>query len=306
MTMARTTSNQAGVDERSRPVSPESSLSMARGHFDQKRRSRASAWLPPELLRLAGALLRRHVRFTGDFASWEAAARGSRGYDDRAILDRVRRATLEVIAGGAVAERDGYLLSYAEPPLPLITAILRVALDVPGPTTIVDFGGGLGGTYRQCRRLLGAARELIWIVVEQEAFAECGRAEFQTEALRFYKDLEQACSEVRPHVVLFSGVLQYLPQPSSVLARAVAAQPDYLVIDRTPFLDAGRHVLTSQCVPRRLGGARYPAWLFDEALLLRNVPAEYEMRHAFDTVDGVLSYGLRGVEFRGFLFERAT
>jgi putative methyltransferase (TIGR04325 family) len=183
--------------------------------------------------------------------------------------------------------------------------VLDVAQRNPHGTSVVDFGGGLGGTYHQCRPLLANVRGLHWKVVEQKAFAECGQREFQTDVLQFYGDLDAAAAETKPDVVLFSGVLQYLPEPEQVLAQTVAMGPEYVVIDRTPFLDdAQRSILALQLVPKRLGGGRYPAWLFREEHLLRTLLRKYTLVHTFDASDGVLTYGLAGVRFRAFILRK--
>src|SRR3546814_11444165 len=54
---------------------------------------------------------------------------------------------------------------------------------------VIDFGGSLGSTYRQCRPLLDAVQHLQWHVVAQPHFVEAGRQEVETDELHFWNDI---------------------------------------------------------------------------------------------------------------------
>src|SRR3546814_16397621 len=100
----------------------------------------------------------------------------SSGYSESAILDRVRTATRAVVAGEAAYERDSVLFDKADYPFALITALLRAAASADMRLDVIDFGGSLGSTYRQCRPLLDAVQPPQWHVVEQPHFVAFGRA----------------------------------------------------------------------------------------------------------------------------------
>jgi putative methyltransferase (TIGR04325 family) len=95
-----------------------------------------------------------------------------------------------------------------------------------------------------------------------------------------------------------------LPNPLDILAGAVAAAPDFILIDRTPTLARARNVLALQSVPKLLGGASYPVWLFNVRSLLEPIEAKYRKVCEFATVDSDMDYRFMPVKFRGFLFER--
>ena len=263
-------------------------------------------WIPEAAIRYGSALSGRRVRFQGSFDSWDSASASVEGYAETEILDRVRRATRKVVSGGAYAERDGALLDRIDPPYPLIAAIQDVALRGAESPSLIDFGGGLGSTYRQTRPFLRGIRSISWTIVEQRSFVECGKADFETEELRFCYDITSAAAAANPDLVLFSGVLQYLRSPSEQLREAVALQPEYLVVDRTPFRRSGRSVVAMQIVPRRLGGSRYPAWLFRREELFEEILASYEVIHSYPAIEGTLSHGLHPVEFMAFILRRRT
>lgn len=262
-------------------------------------------WVPLILASETGGLAGFRTRFSGDYKTWEEAIDQSGGYDQASILRRVRVAAKAIVDGDAGAERDGFLLPSACPSFPLIASALALALRNRGRVSILDFGGALGSTYYQCREFLAPVTELNWQVVEQASIAACGRAEFEDGILRFYDNIDDALASEKPDIALVSGVLQYVPNPQQVLDVLTSALPQYLLIDRTPFLNTQRHVLTKQSVPRRLGGEKYPAWLFRQDILLSEVHRKYELLHSFEALDGVMSYRFRRVEFKGFLFRRA-
>lgn len=267
-------------------------------------RSLVREWIPPTLVSEAVGLAGFRTRFSGNFKTWEEAADRPGGYDQASILRRVMLAAKAVADGDAVAERDGFLLPWVCPSFPLIASALSLALSNRGRVRILDFGGGLGSTYYQCREFLAPVTGLNWQIVEQPAFAACGRAEFANDVLQFYDDIDHALSSGEPDIAMVSGVLQCIPNPQLVLDRLISALPQYLLIDRTPFLNTHRHVLTIQSVPRRLGGERYPAWLFCQEQLLAAVHRKYELLHSFEALDGVMSYRFKRIEFKGFLFRR--
>lgn len=202
------------------------------------------------------------IRFVGDFPSWEVARRAAGGYDDDAILARVRESAAKVRDGKAAFERDGVAFDRPEYNFPLLACLLRAATESGNRLRVLDFGGSLGSTYYQCRPFLGGVGEVSWTVVEQPHFVACGRREFEDGRLRFREGIEGVGEPV--DVILISSVLQYLPDPYAVLDRLTATRAGWLIVDRTFAVPTDRDVLTVQQVPASIYGrpASYPAWLF--------------------------------------------
>src|SRR3546814_8173546 len=137
----------------------------------------------------------------------------SSGYSESAILDRVRTATRAVVAGEAAYERDSVLFDKADYPFALITALLRAAASADMRLDVIDFGGSLGSTYRQCRPLLDAVQHLQWHVVEQPHFVEAGRQEFETDELHFWNEISDVPERSGEH----TSELQSLMRTSYVV-----------------------------------------------------------------------------------------
>jgi putative methyltransferase (TIGR04325 family) len=200
----------------------------------------------------------------------------------------------------AAWDRDG--ATFAQPHLhaPLLAALRDSARAEGGRLHLVDFGGGLGGTWRQYSPSLSDLADVRWSVVEQPHFVEVGQREFTDTRLSFQPTLAKAQSETAATVVLFSSVLQYVPDPHALLAEAVQLGFRHVIIDRTSFWNGGRDRLTVQFTPPGLGGGSYPCWLFDQVRLFAPLSETHERVSewpGFDDVDA-------RVQFHGMYFKR--
>jgi len=226
-------------------------------------------WVPPILRRCMRALRgkpRNAIQFHGDYARWEEAQRCCGGYHHEKILDRVLESTMRVVRGEAAFERDSVNFAKPEYAWPLLSALLWSAARRGGALRVVDYGGSLGSAYFQHRRFLSHLKELRWRVVEQPHFVAAGIKHLQDEHLRFHTDLQDACRDDRPDVVLASSVLQYLPDPVRALDELASIHAQVLLLDRTCFdREMDRAVLRVQRVPASIYEASYPCWFLDEA-----------------------------------------
>lgn len=247
---------------------------------------------------------RRAVRrFTGDYATWDEARAASRGYDDEAILEKVKQATLHVRAGDAAYERDSVVFDTIQYSWPVLAGLLWAASRSRNRLNVLDFGGSLGTSYRQNRQLLEHLDELRWNVVEQESYVRVGRELFQTEELRFYPSIDACASDTAPNVVLVSSSLAYVPQPYAVLDALLRHAFEYLIVDRTAFLP-DRDRLTVQNVPPWIYDASYPAWFLHERRFLDAVDRVYDRVAEFDALEGSFDLGDATARSKGFIFER--
>lgn len=266
-------------------------------------RSMARKWIPAEVLRLSRAWLRYGVVFSGEFDSWQEASVKGRGYDAPEILAKVAEATRAVKNGAAVFERDSVLFSEPHYPYPLIAGLLRAAARHGGRLSVVDFGGSLGSSYYQCRDFLRDLPEVRWCVVEQPQFVRKGREEFGDGVLSFADSIEEACAAVAPNVIVFSGVLQYLPDPWSVLRQADESGVHSIIIDRVSVIQGAHDVISVQKIPKRISASSYPIRLFTRDSLLNPLEKRYAVLAEFDAVDGILGGLLRPVAYRGYILE---
>jgi putative methyltransferase (TIGR04325 family) len=245
----------------------------------------------------------RAIRYAGRYESWADAQANSTGYDTAVVLERTRDALLKIKRGEAAYERDSVVFDRPEYRFPVVTGLLRAAVASGGRLTVLDFGGSLGTSYFQCRRLLSTC-SVTWCIVEQSGHVACGREHFEDPELRFYETIEECLAQHDPNVLLVSGVLQYLPAPYATLGQLLQPGVPHLIVDRTAFVGAAGDRLTIQTVPEWIYSASYPAWFFEEEKFARTIEsAGYSLVAEFPG-DDQASLADDQVYFKGFIYER--
>lgn len=208
----------------------------------------------------------------GDYTTWQAAQAICTGYDAAEISEKVRNAALKVKNGEAAFERDSVLFydtEYDQNLLDCIEKIYHTAGFNPDILAgmgmhIIDFGGSLGSTYFQHRKILNQYPNLTWCVVEQKHFVDIGKKEFEEERLFFEYTLKEACHRVKPNFLLLNSVLQYVEKPYELLEEIRNTGVSHILIQRTPMINDGRDHITQQIAHPSVYKASYPSWVFGE------------------------------------------
>lgn len=213
--------------------------------------------IPPILLSGLRTIGGGRSKWTGNYSNWGDAVAASFGYGAETIFDQVRTAARAVRDGEALWERDSTCFYHEEYNWQLLACLMTVAARSGGKLHVLDFGGSLGSTYMQHRKILAALPECSWSVVEQPHVVSCGKVEFTSGALDFFSDIEQCFLVNQVNVVLFSSVLQYLENPYELLEKVNNLSPRAIVIDRTPIAKHGERI-TIQHVPKSIYSASYP------------------------------------------------
>src|SRR4051812_28170712 len=79
----------------------------------------------------------------GNYTTWEEARKQCTGYDDLAIVEKVKSSVLKVKNGEAAYERDSVLFDEIQYSRPLLDAFQQVAAGSSGVLHVIDFGGSL-------------------------------------------------------------------------------------------------------------------------------------------------------------------
>lgn len=260
------------------------------------RRNIIKDWIPPYILRKVTGLF---YGWHGEFKSWGEAMKHCKGYNDTEILEKVRASALQVKNGSAIYERDSVIFDHIEYSFPLLSGLLWVACQKNNKLNVLDFGGSLGSSYYQNKFFLDCVSEVNWCVVEQPDFIDAGRKDFENDRLHFFKTMNDCFKTYKIDVILLSSVLQYLEQPYALLAEIIGLDPEYIIVDRTPFIQ-GNDRITAQKVNPSIYRASYPCWFFNRKKFLSFMSTDYKPVTEFDALDKANIAS----EFKGFIFTR--
>jgi putative methyltransferase (TIGR04325 family) len=238
--------------------------------------------------------------YSGRYETWAAAERDAVNPEPETAIVRLAAATDAVRTGAGPYEQDSVVF----PPPAEAAHILRLVDEIAAARgaglRVLDFGGSLGSKYFWVRRHLDPNVRLDWDVVELARWVAHGTREFATESLHFSETIEEAVARGRPDLVLCCGVLQYIQDPFAILERLMAAAPEYILLDRTPYSVSGTAEIVLQRVSAQIYPAAHASWLLSEADLLAVMARSYELvsRFSYRQV-----YTRRAV-FRGHVFRR--
>ena len=268
-----------------------------------RRRAFIRHWIPQGLRDFYNLASGRAIRYRGVYPDWAAAVKAARGYGEPALIERLAAAASSVQRGEAAWEQDGVTHSRIPVDFPQLACMAQVALAQEGQLSVLDFGGGLGSSYLQCRAHLKGLRKLRWSIIEQAELVQRGRDLFAAGELSFYESLDVCLNAENPAVVLLCSVLQYLENPHTFLDRLVAARPPYLLIDRHPQ-STGAECITLQVVPASIYQASYPSWLLDASFLEKALGPYYDLQLSWQGKDPPIRGRGLGVRFTGSFWRR--
>jgi putative methyltransferase (TIGR04325 family) len=250
---------------------------------------------------------RNSIHWTGRYNSWQDALEHSEGYDSELILTKLLNSSRKIVQGQALFERDTFLFDEPDWNWQLLSSLFLALSDPECSKNIVDYGGALGSTYFQNKKLLEHVRDLKWQVIEQPHIAAVGRNEFTTDVLSFADNLNSVTNALHG-ILILSGVLQCLSEPDILLRTADSMRFRYIILDRTAFISEDAHHLCIQHVPDWIYKGSYPCWFFNEKRLLSplcnnyakifDFPSKYDCRVNLE--GGLVGY------FNGLLLKRKS
>lgn len=241
--------------------------------------------------------------WSGDFASWEKAQKKCSGYDNSIIVNKVKDAVLKVKKGEAKFERDSVLFDEIYFFEPIVNALNSSVKD--NKLHVCDFGGSLGSSYFQFKEQFKNLTELKWTVVEQEHFVEIGNKEIAYENLSFQKTIDEALKVQTKQLLLLFSVLQYIPNAHELIKKLISYKFEYIIIDRTAFIERPNDRIAIQVVPPDIYEASYPCWFFNENNFLNLFLKDYDLLNSFvDEIPEPMLLGAEKVSWKGYYLKR--
>jgi putative methyltransferase (TIGR04325 family) len=265
-------------------------------------------FIPPIAIKIKNFICKKQneeINFKKTFLSWSDILKQTSGYASDDILIRCRDVLLKVKNGEFPYERDSVLFKEKELFFPLLSALFYVSLKKEKNLNLIDFGGSLGSTYYQNKDELKAAGIGIkWKIVEQENFVKCGKDNFENLELKFYYTIDEAFLDNGGDICMFGSVLPYIENPYPLLEQIYQKKIEYIIIDRTMFLDIDNEdILTIQTVPEKIGKAVYPAWFLSLNKFLSFIRNKYRIVFQWNTLYQMALQGYKTTD-KGFLLER--
>lgn len=216
----------------------------------------------------------------GDYSTWEEALAKTTGYNEGTILNKIKESILKVKSGKAEFERDSVVFEKFEYSEEFLSALKMTVKN--NSLSVIDFGGSLGSQYFQYKRFFEGV-EINWMVVEQKHFVDCGNKEISDNNLKFFNTIEEALKYKPANCIVLSSVLPYLKEPFQMIEKILSFNFDYIIIDRNPFIDSEKDLLTVQVVPETIYKASYPAWFFNEKKFYASFSSKYNMKQELNT-----------------------
>lgn len=246
--------------------------------------------------------LKKGTGWSGNYPNWQQAQQKCTGYDAANILTKVKTSILKVKNGDAVFEKDSVLFYKATYSYPLLSTVLWVALKNDNKISVIDYGGSLGSTYFQHKKILDDIKNLHWNIVEQKGFVEAGRNDIQDDKLQFFSTIKEAHTTHPADLLIISCAIQYMAQPYSLIAALVQFNFPYILIDNTPYNYKILDRITVQKVPPAIYTASYPCWFLDYEKVKQAFAGKYSLASEYDNED-VIDLDGRKIRYRGFLMQ---
>lgn len=119
--------------------------------------------------------------------------------------------------------------------------------------------------------------EVKWSVIEQAHYVQAGRKHISDDYIQFYEKINHLTSYRLPNVVLFSSVLQYLPEPEMVIRDTTELNPSVIIIDKTIVNHSNADSIYIQKVPSSIYRAAYPFRSLSENNLLNCFTSNFQL-----------------------------
>jgi len=235
----------------------------------------------------------------GNYNSWAAAQQKCTGYDEKKILDNVIANAERVKKGEIPYERDSVAFDKVEYSFPVLSALMWISIKNDVRLNLLDFGGSLGTSYYQNIQFLNHLSALNWCIVEQSHFVDEGKKHFEDQNLHFFYSLNECMSMYKINAVLLSNVIQYLENPYVILEEIISKKIEYIIVDRTLFVNRDEDRLTIQKVPEKIYKASYCCWFLSEEKFLNQFRNRYDLIYDYN-VKGIIN--IRAL-YKGYLFK---
>jgi len=237
--------------------------------------------------------------YSGPYKTWILAKTKSIGYNDKNIISKVRKSALIAKNYKSKFEIDSLLFSkpYRNNKLKKIIIDLGKKKKL---IKIIDYGGALASTYYRYRSLFSSKQNIKWSIIEQKAFVEIGKKEFEDKSLNFYHNLNELIKNDNEQIDIFllSSSLQYIRNYKKIINKINKLNINYLIILKTPMKLSQIDSIYVEKVPEQIYGSSYVSWVFSKEKLINFFP-NYKLIH-----DKIVNPSIFSIYFHDLFFKK--
>lgn len=112
--------------------------------------------------------------------------------------------------------------------------------------------------------------------------------------------LDDCLKAQHPDTILLCSSIQYLEKPYELLSQ-VKKDFNYLVFDKTPFLEKGEDTITVHVVSPDIYDASIPTWLFNLDKFMNFFSDKFELIADYDNFAQIVNNRIT-INWKGFIF----
>ena len=240
------------------------------------------------------------ISFIGPVDNWKIALKKSKGYNSNIILKNVLKNTLIAKNNLYLFERDGFLLKKNSISHNQLHLIMNIINKKNRSLNIVDFGGALASNYFKMKDIIDQKYKNKWSVIEQKNFVDLGNRTLKTKYLNFYNSINNIKNR-NIDLIIFSGALQYLENPTELIEEVLKFSPEYVLIERLPIMSKQ---LKNEIYIQKKGKYSYPVWHFTKKYLQLLFQNKYKLiENLSSEFDHDFYFKNRKIKFCGYIYK---
>lgn len=239
--------------------------------------------------------------------SWDEIVTKYGSYSTDEIIQACSNSLLKVKNNEYPYERDSVLFDKIEYSWALVSFLMMIASENNSKLNLIDFGGSLGSSYFQNRKIFQFFSEVKWAVVEQKKFVEYGNKFFSDKSLNFFENIGEAINENNAKAIVLSSVIQYIEDFEALINQIINYNFKWIFIDRVGFSSQENlQRLSIQKVPKQIYEAIYPCWFFNYQKFIELFGKNYEVFGEFESYcdKNIIINKNEKVDYRGLIFRR--
>lgn len=225
-------------------------------------------FVPNLFINKINSYLKRNIRIVGSYSRWDEALKESGSYSNHKIFLKTKKSFLKISKTNELYERDTVIFYDKQINKPMISLLEKLRLkNKTNLLKVLDYGGSIGSTYFQNRKILLNNNNFQWDIIEQKKIVNFANKSIKLKNLRFFKSLDSYLNKNFPDIILFSSVLHYLESPYDLIKKLIRKKIKYFLILKTPFYK-NKTEIKIQLNPKNIYEVNYPIRIFNNKLFL--------------------------------------